>query len=348
MMNTFDTTMQQKRRPGQTQGANLGQYGGAGGYGTQFGTTQYGGGYGGQQFDTAQGKTDMGGGIDRLPAQVWGQQDGTEYFQNWLNTRYGRRATGDEMSAIAKGIGYGGGDISSDLMSRAQTYADDWAKRAGIPIKNAAGTQSGIPQTRESEVDPNRAALQARIAQMLGANTGDVDTTTKEYQSQLGSFQRGQQRGIEAAKRAAAARAAGGQGSGASESEYQGIDTTAANAQGNFEAQLASQQIGRQREDLQNAMGLAQQAGLANESQRLQERLANLDANFRQQGLNLQGELGRGDLDLRRYLGRGQLGLGYLNAMLSDRQANNALGFNYADLQNRMNQGWLQQLLGGL
>ena len=303
------------------------------------------------------GGINPGGSAGSAP-QSWNQQQGTEYFQNWLQGRYGRRATGQEMSQIASGIGYGGGDISGDLMQRAQSYADNWARGAGLTANPAStpglpytpGPGTAPPSTPQSPDDPNQAALQARIQEMLATNTGDVNTGSQEYQSQLGAFQRAQQRGLERAKRSAANRAAmgGTAGSGGYEAAQTGLDLEAANQAGNFEAQLANQQIGRQREDVQTALQLAQQAGLSNESRQLQERLANLDANFRQQGLNLRGELGRGDMDLRRYLGRGQLGLGLLSALLNDRQASNALGFNYASLQNIMDQQALSQILGAL
>ena len=55
-----------------------------------------------------------------------------------------------------------------------------------------------------------------------------------------------------------------------------------------------------------------------------------------------------GATQLQGQLGRGQLGLGLLNALLGDKQANNLLGYNYTALQNQMNNQALQTILAGL
>ena len=250
-------------------------------------------------------------------AQPWYTQGDIGTFQNWAQTRYGRQARPEELAQI--------GANSTDMAS-AQTYADTLARQQGW-----AGPAAPPPPPGPT-VASNSAQLQQRIAEMLRTQTGDVNTNSQEYQSQRGAFQRGQGRQLERAKNAAAERAAssGTLASGGFEATQQGIDQAAAGQAGDFEAGLAVQQIGRQREDLQQAMQLAQQAGLATEARQLQEKL------------------GQADLELRRYLGRGQLGLGMLGTLLNNQQAGNQLGFNYAQLQNQMNQQSLQQLLGGL
>ena len=63
-------------------------------------------------------------------------------------------------------------------------------------------------------------------------------------------------------------------------------------------------------------------------------------------GLNVQNTLGQGDLALRGELGRGQLGLGLLQALLGDRQANNALGLNAGEFMANLNQSALLKSLG--
>jgi hypothetical protein len=79
----------------------------------------------------------------------------------------------------------------------------------------------------------------------------------------------------------------------------------------------------------------------------LQAQLAAKQAEIQQAGLSLQGELGRGDLDLRKTLGMGQLNLGHASLNQQGQQANNALGFSYAQLQNQMNRDAMLALLGG-
>lgn len=76
-----------------------------------------------------------------------------------------------------------------------------------------------------------------------------------------------------------------------------------------------------------------QQAGYST-----QERLAAMDAEVRKLGINTQGDLGQLDIALRSTLGTGQLNLGLLQTLLGNNQANNSLGFSYAQLQALLNQ----------
>lgn len=328
-------------------------------------------------------------------------QAGITQFQNWAQQTFGRQATPQELQQIAVQIGYTGGPITPELMQRAQDAARQYAQSRGWQPP-AAPTPAPGPQQPQTPTTPHTPgpgvapptpppaqaqtpvdqALQQRILQMLGTNTGDVNTGSQEYQSQLGAFRRGQQRSIEQAKNAAAERAAGSGtlNTGGFDAAQTGIDLAAAQGEGDFTAQLAGQQLSRQREDLQQALQLAQQSGLANEARQLQERLASVDANLRQQGLNLQGELGRsginlqqqgldlqrllgtGDLDLRRLLGQGQLELGRgdldLRRLLGLGQLDlgrqqiglgrDRLGLDYAQLAQQGDQALLQAILQGL
>jgi hypothetical protein len=79
-------------------------------------------------------------------------------------------------------------------------------------------------------------------------------------------------------------------------------------------------------------------AKLQREGYSTQERLAQLDAEVRKLGINTQGDLGQLDIALRTQLGMGQLNLGLLQTLLSNNQANNSLGFNYANLMALLNQ----------
>lgn len=79
-------------------------------------------------------------------------------------------------------------------------------------------------------------------------------------------------------------------------------------------------------------------AKLQREGYSTQERLAQLDAEVRKLGINTQGDLGQLDIALRTQLGMGQLNLGLLSTLLSNNQANNSLGYNYAALLAGLNQ----------
>jgi hypothetical protein len=248
--------------------------------------------------------------------QPWyGQQDITNY-QAWAKNRYGREATASELAQI--------GANSTDMAS-AQAYSDSLAK--GLGWAGPAGAAAPAAPSMEQQ---NQDLLQKRIQELLGTKIGDVDTTTQEYQSQRGAFDRGQGRAMETAKRNAASRRGASGNSGGFDSQMETLDSEAAGMAGNFEAQLATQQIGRQREDLQMALQMAQQSGMADEARALQEKLA------------------QSDIELRKYLGKGQLGLGMLGTLLGNQRAQDALGFNYAQLGNQVNQQTLQQLLAGL
>jgi hypothetical protein len=108
-----------------------------------------------------------------------------------------------------------------------------------------------------------------------------------------------------------------------------GQDVTAAGQQ--MQGQLANL-------DAASKTYLAQlNAQLQREGYGTQERLAALDAEVRKLGINTQGNLGQLDLALRQTLGTGQLNLGLLQTLLSNNQANNALGFDIGKWSSILN-----------
>jgi hypothetical protein len=84
------------------------------------------------------------------------------------------------------------------------------------------------------------------------------------------------------------------------------------------------------------ALQLADALGARSEAQTLQSELAQLDGMIRQQGMGIQYDLGRG-----------QLGLGLLGTLLGNQQANDQLGFNYANLLSSLNRNSYLSALGG-
>lgn len=262
------------------------------------------------------------------------QQQGVDAFQQWAQSRYGRQATGQELQTIAGRINYTGGDLSQQQLSQAQQVADEMARAMGWqgPAGTPAAPQAPAPQQQMQD------AATQRLIQMLTA--GDtVDPNSPAMAAQRNTFARANQQGTERARLAASERAAarGTLNTGGYDASQVGLEQQAAGRQADYEAGLMAQELQGQRDRTMQALQLAQQAGLAGEARQLQERLANLDATLRREGYNLQGQLGRG-----------QLALGYLNAMLNNQQANNALGFNYTALQNSANQQAMQNLLLGL
>jgi hypothetical protein len=90
---------------------------------------------------------------------------------------------------------------------------------------------------------------------------------------------------------------------------------------------------------------------IANEQQRRTQNLFNalgLGGNLITQGSaqGIQNSLGQGDLALRGQLGRGQLGLGLLQTLLGDRQANDRLGLDAGLGAANLNSAALIKALG--
>lgn len=165
-------------------------------------------------------------------------------------------------------------------------------------------------------------ALQAQQRQSLmdlmqGKTPVTLDPNDPAIAAQRSSFDRtnsmvtGRQR-LAAAERNAAR---GTLGAGGFDANLAGVENDAATRKSAFEGDLLSRERQGQIDRLMQSLGMTQQYGAT----------------------QLQGQLGRG-----------QLGLGLLNALLGDKQANNLLGFNYTSLQNQMNNQALQNILNYL
>jgi hypothetical protein len=208
------------------------------------------------------------------------------------------------------------------------------------------GANAPVPGAQQPPQTVNEAFRQAIMTQLTKDPT-QVDRAAID--PQVTAFKTAQQRSMERNKAQLAESAAleGTSTSGGALADRIGLEQGRASAEGGFEASLVGQQLMQQREQLMQAMALAQQYGTAQDQMALQEKLTQLnlalqkegmtvDADLRRRALDLQGSLGQGDLALRRLLGEGQLGLGRDN-----------LGFNYAQLQAMLNRDSLMALLGG-
>jgi hypothetical protein len=262
---------------------------------------------------------------------------GVQQFQTWAQQTYGREATPEELQQIANQIGYTGGAISPEMMQQAQQVAAQIAASYGAqPIAPATPAPAAAPTLPQQQAQ-TQSQVQTTLQELLGAGTEQIDPNSEENRLQRGAFLRGQQRAMERARLGAAERANQSGATGALDGDINRMNLTAAQQSGDFEAGLVRQELEGQRERLMQALSIAAQQGDRQAQLALQDKLATLDATLRREGYSLQEKLGRG-----------QLGLGLLEAQLRDRQANNALGFNYAQLGNQSNTSLMQSIIQGL
>jgi hypothetical protein len=289
-------------------------------------------------------------------------------FQGWAKNTFGREANPNELQQIGQKVGApagAGGGYSPQQFSQGQAFATDMAKQQGwpgaqqqqptpqqtpmpeVPVGNQWGTRSPLQQQLTDQVSK-------QMAQPLGNMQSDPI-----FQQQTQMFNAANQRSTDRQRAQLAEQAAQGGllQSGGMNSKIRGLQEQQGLNEGGFAAELAGRRLQEQQDQINKAMALAMgigdqdlQAKLYQQNKELalaQQDLQQQGLGLQKEGLNLQGELGRGDLDLRKYLGQGQLGLGLLNTNLSNQQANNALGYSYAQLQANMNRDAIMALLNG-
>jgi hypothetical protein len=268
-------------------------------------------------------------------------------FQQWNKSTFGREANPNELQQIGQKVGAPGGPggaYTPEQYTAGQGYATDMAKaqgwQGGAPVPPAPQTGPG-PIGQQSDLTKQ---LTGQIGQHMSAVPGDM-TADPIYQNQVKAFNLSSQRNAERAQAQLAESAAqtGQTQSGGFASMSRGLQEKQGETESGFAAQLAGQRLKQQEDKIQQAMQMAMQLG----DRDLQAQLAQKQSEIQQAGLGLQGELGRGDLDLRKTLGMGQLNLGHASLNQQGQQANNALGFSYAQLQNQMNRDAMLALLGG-
>jgi hypothetical protein len=157
---------------------------------------------------------------------------------------------------------------------------------------------------------PSPWELQAQQAlqQIITRGAQTPSLTDPNLQPVADAYRSRSQRGAESLRAAAAERAAQ---TGTPFNDPQALMyQQAANTDvAGFEANLLQTEMQTRRDELMQAIQIANQMGQFDQAQTLQQQLALLEATMQQQGLTLQRELGMGDLDLRRELGFGDLGL---------------------------------------
>lgn len=132
--------------------------------------------------------------------------------------------------------------------------------------------------------------------------------------------------------------------SGAFDTAVQRGFQEAGQAQGAFEANLVNQKLQERRANIMQALQLG--AGLLSDDQRnaLQLQLAQLDAAVQREGLSTQRDLASMDDATKRMLGIGGLNLGFIEAMLNQRNADNRLGFDIGNAEALYNQNALDRI----
>ena len=237
----------------------------------------------------------------------------------------GRQMSPAEQAEMQKRIGYVAGQpITPEMMAKGAELIGQYSGKLEDYGPNATATPAA----------PTPATATNNLAQETLQNLlrqGDTfDPNNPAATAQRASFDRVNSRETGRARMAAAERrAASGQlGSGGFDADIAGAEQAQGDRASGFEAQLVTQELGAQRQKVQQALALAVQSGDQNAARQLQEKLGTLD------------------LDLRGKLGKGQLGLGLLNSMLGDKQSGNALGLGYAQLGQQGNTDLMRILAG--
>lgn len=196
---------------------------------------------------------------------------------------------------------------------------------SGSPLAVQTATQPGAGgQTIQTQF---RNALLGQ----LNTDPNNVSLTDPALAPQARAFEDAQTRSLANQQRELAEQAfAGGtRNTGAYSADLQALRQQQGEAISQNNASLIANEQQRRNQNLFNALGLG--SGLITQG----------SAQGVQQGL------GMADINLRNKLGTGQLGLGLLQAMLGDRQANNRLGLDAALGSMGFNQDAILAMMGG-
>lgn len=255
----------------------------------------------------------------QTPMAMAGDQAGTDpnaalgQIQGAFQQKFGRAMSPEEQQALIQYVGYTGGQVTPDMLQRALAAVGQYSGNLQNPGLGApAGTTPPVtPQSLEAQQRESLMAL------LQGKTPVTLDPNDPAIRAQRSAFDRVNTRATGRQRLAAAERAAAsdGLGAGGYNADLAGAEAGGADRSAAFEGDLLTRERQGQIDRLMQSLGLTQQYGAT----------------------QLQGQLGRG-----------QLSLGLLQALMNDRQAGNALGFNYASLQNNMNLQSLMALLNGL
>ncbi len=207
-----------------------------------------------------------------------------------------------------------------------------------------AGPVAPPPPTIQSNQAQAQQTISNILQQPLSLNTNDPQFQTGRAQLNLEAQRQREQQQSMAAERLSSQ---GLNTSGA-------MDTAALQAQQNEGATrlsglntLMNNQAQQKQANLQQALSLAQGAGLTQQAQDIQQSLAQLQAQLQREGYSTQKGIASQSNATNLQLGQGQLNLGLLNALMGNQQFNDNLGAQIGANQAGLTQGYLLSLLNG-
>lgn len=259
-------------------------------------------------------------------------------LQQQFQQQFGRAMTPEEQTTLQQNLGYTAGmAITPELMQRASGLIAGYS--GSLPGAAPAAAAAPAPTPAQTTDDMAQAQLQQLLMSGSTPAMSEVDMNNPALVAQRVAFDRSNGRVNTQARLAAAERnaARGTLGAGGFDAELAGVERDSADRATGFESQLLKGELQGQRDRVMKAMEMAVNSGNAAQARALQERLGQLDASLRREGMADQ-----------KMLGKGQLSLGLLQSLLGNQRAQDALGFNYAQLGVNANQGAMQALLNGL
>src|SRR5262245_34966386 len=178
-------------------------------------------------------------------------------------------------------------------------------------------------QQKDDENKAIKDAQRARLLELLGTNVNDASITDADLKPQADAYALAQYRAMQQQRAMLAERAAaaglntGGAGSGAFDTNLQGLAEQAGEKSAAFNADLVGRKLTERRAQLMQGLQLADAIGARQEANALQAQLAAIDAQLRQTALSL-----------------------------SDQHFYDQLGFDYSNLLTGANRDALLTLLG--
>lgn len=235
-----------------------------------------------------------------------------------FQSKFNRAMTPEEQQALIQYVGYTGGAVTSDMLQKALGAVGQYTgnlQNPGLGAPGAATTPGATPPPTAKSLEEEQ---RRQLMELLKGNTPvTTDPNNPAVAAERNFFNRANSQATQKQRLAAAERGAarGTLGAGGFDAELAGIENNQATRASGFESELMKNERQGQIDRLMAALGLTQQYGAT----------------------QLQGQLGKG-----------QLSLGYLQALLGDKQANNALGYNYTALQQAANNQAMQTILSQL
>lgn len=182
----------------------------------------------------------------------------------------------------------------------------------GLQRTQADGLQQAGSAQATNPQQQMQGMLRSQIMNLLGTNVNSASVQDADLAPQSQAFRAAAER-AQAQRRAEVVHQAqrGGYGnSGGLEQRLDSLSQQTGQAIGQNDANLVGQKLETRRQQLNTALGLASQMGLADEANTLQRELANLDArlqtrgqDIQREGLSLQNNLANLDASTRIYLG---------------------------------------------